>query len=572
MTGAGSTPEVPQAQPAQGLLAQVVERSEQLLNLSLTYVASESTTGPASDRIDLDRMDTHQVICYDLAYLSAAVSGARHMLKYAALGEAEELLARAYTADVIVDLRSRLDGRWADFGIDTAQFEATVGAPDVEEFLADARSMETVENVIKAARETTPVGGPTHLNEDFTLMAETFRRFGESEIAPRAEEIHRHNADVPEDIIHGVAELGCFGLTIPEQYGGFATEDTDHTMAMVIATEQLTWAALAPGGALITRPEILTKALVNYGTEVQKKHWLPRIASGEIMVGVAVTEPDYGSDVANIKTKALRASDESGWYISGVKTWCTFAGRADILMLLARTGQPEDKHKGLSLFIVPKTPQPGHSFAQTQDNAAGVGAIEGRAIDTIGYRGLHSFEVSFDNWFVSDDSLVGGPDGLGKGFYMQMDAFANGRLQTAARAVGLMQAAFEKALTYSQERVVFGKPIFDYQLTKAKLARMAWLIQACRQYTYSVAALLSADDPHGQLEASMVKLFACRGAEWVTREAMQIHGGMGYAEEFDVSRYFVDARVLSIFEGAEETLALRVVIRGLLANALAQRS
>jgi (2S)-methylsuccinyl-CoA dehydrogenase len=185
--------------------------------------------------------------------------------------------------------------------------------------------------------------------------------------------------------------------------------------------------------------------------------------------------------------------------------------------------------------------------------------MEGRPIDTIGYRGMHSYEIAFDAWFVPDANLVGGEDGLGKGFYLLMAGFENGRLQTAARAVGVMQAAYEAAKRYALDRSVFGRPVGDYQLTQVKLARMAVIIQASRQASYAVARLMAKGE--GALEAAQVKAYVCKAAEWVTREAMQIHGGMGYAEEYDVSRYFVDARVLSIFEGADETLCLKVIAR-----------
>src|SRR5262249_2752479 len=193
-------------------------------------------------------------------------------------------------------------------------------------------------------------------------------------------------------------------------------------------------------------------------------------------------------------------------------------------------------------------------FALEQPNG---GKVEGRAIDTLGYRGMHSYEVSFSDWFVPAENLVGEGDGLGRGFYLQMEGFENGRLQTAARAVGLMQAAFEAGLAYAQEREGFGRPVCSYQLSRAKLAGMAFRIQAGRQFAYDVAARMGRGE--GTLAASMVKAYVCRAAEWVTRESMQLHGGMGYAEEYSVSRYFVDARVLSIFEGADETLCLRVI-------------
>ena len=214
------------------------------------------------------------------------------------------------------------------------------------------------------------------------------------------------------------------------------------------------------------------------------------------------------------------------------------------------------------MFIVEKARADGKGFFLTQDSKESAGRLEGRPIDTIGYRGMHSYELAFSDWFVPDANLVGGEGGIGQGFYLQMQGFENGRLQTAARALGVMQAAYDAAYSYASERKVFGAPELDYQLTRVKLARMAATIQAIRQFTYRTARLMAKGE--GTLEASMVKAYGCRAAEWVTREAMQIHGGMGYAEEFPVSRYFVDARVLSIFEGADETLALKVIARRLL--------
>jgi (2S)-methylsuccinyl-CoA dehydrogenase len=232
-------------------------------------------------------------------------------------------------------------------------------------------------------------------------------------------------------------------------------------------------------------------------------------------------------------------------------------------MLLARTDPDRTKgHRGLSLFVVPKPRGDGHGFELTDERG---GKMEGRPIDTIGYRGMHSYEIAFDNWFVAAENLIGLEGGEGRGFYYQMAGFENGRLQTAARAVGVMQAAYEAARQYAEDRVVFGHPIAEYQLTRAKLARMAVIIQAARQFSYAVARMMAKGE--GTLEASMVKAYVCKAAEWVTREAMQIHGGMGYAEEFAVSRYFVDARVLSIFEGADETLCLKVIARRLVEQA-----
>jgi (2S)-methylsuccinyl-CoA dehydrogenase len=462
------------------------------------------------------------------------------------------MLARAYVADAVFDLGTKLLGRHETWG---APADALADAlPFVTEHRSGAFLEALGDEVGKKG------SGPSHLADDFELVAETFRRFAEDKIRPVAEHVHRTNADVPEEIISGLAEIGGFGLSVPEEYDGFASGGESDYMGMVIATEELSRGSLGIGGSLVTRPEILTRALVAGGTEEQKRTWLPRIASGELMAGIMVTEPDFGSDVAGVKVAATRA--DGGWRINGVKTWATFAGRADVLMLLARTDPDRSQgHRGLSVFIVEKPRAEGHAFRFEQDAANGGGTMDGRAIDTIGYRGMHSYEVAFDNWLVPEANLIGGEGGLGRGFYLQMAGFENGRLQTAARAVGLMQAAFEAGLSYAQDRTVFGQAVFDYPLSKAKLARMAFLIQAGRQFSYEVARRMARGE--GTLEASMVKAYVCRAAEWVTREAMQLHGGMGYAEEFPVSRYFVDARVLSIFEGADETLCLRVIARRL---------
>ena len=531
--------------------AAAVDRAADVVTVATRTLAHASSDG---GRISVGKLDAHQVLAYDLAHAASAVEGCRVMLTYGERGEDESMLACGFVADAVADLGARLLGRDAVWGVDPGELSAALP------FVETHRSPQFLEAL--AARLPDIGTGPRHLPDDFELAADTFHRFAADRVRPVAEHVHRTNADVPEDVIDGLAELGGFGLSVPEQYGGYATGGESDYLGMVVATEELSWGSLGVGGSLITRPEILTRALVDGGTEAQKQRWLPRIAAGELMVGVTVTEPDFGSDVAGITTTATPV--DGGFRVNGVKTWATFAGRADLLMLLARTDPDRGAgHRGLSLFVVEKEAVPGHSFALTQADG---GKLEGRAIDTLGYRGMHSFEVSFDNWFVPAENLVGEDAGLGRGFYLQMEGFENGRLQTAARAVGVMQAAFDAGLAYARERVVFGRPVFDYQLSQAKLARMAVLIQAGRQFAYDVAA--RAGRGEGALAASMVKAYVCRAAEWVTREAMQLHGGMGYAEEYPVSRYFVDARVLSIFEGADETLCLRVIARRLAEQAL----
>jgi len=498
--------------------------------------------------------DVHQVLAYDLAHAASAVETARSLLDYGAKGAHEGLITCAYTADMAHDLMSKLIGREESWGLEPGALDAA------RPFISTYRDPEFVASLADVA-------GPRHLDDDFEMVQDTFRSFAEKVIAPRAEHVHRYNEDVPEDIISGLADMGAFGLSVPAEYGGFSEGGEGEYLAMVVATEELSRGSLGIGGSLITRPEILTRALVKGGTEEQKQEWLPKLASAEVMAAVAVTEPDYGSDVAGIKVTAVPAEGpdgEAGYVINGVKTWCTFAARANVLMLLARTNPDRSlTHKGLSVFIVPKPLGDAHGFEfsqQVQPNGS-TGKMEGRPIDTIGYRGMHSYEIAFDNWWVSDKNLIGGESGLGRGFYYQMEGFENGRLQTAARAVGVMQAAYEAAYDHAHNRNVFGNNISEYQLTKVKLGRMAVLIQAGRQFGYQVAKLMAKGE--GTTEASMVKAYVCKAAEWVTREAMQIHGGYGYAEEYSVSRLFVDARVLSIFEGADETLCLKVIARRL---------
>ena len=521
-------------------------------------------------RIDDARLEVHQVAAYDLASLSSGVAAARALADQAAgagagtvVGELDARLALVAAADVAADLLGRTAGREAEFGLPPDPLGA-VGAA-----LAAGRDqglLAALGGTVLATGEA----GSRHLGEDLEMVRATFRRFTEDRVLPVAEQVHRHDEDLPEEIITGLAELGCFALSIPEAHGGFATGDEDELLNMVVVTEELSRGSLGVAGSLITRPEIIGTAILKGGTPQQKARWLPPIAAGERMCAVAVTEPDVGSDVAAVSTTARR--DGGDWVLDGVKTWCTFAGRAEYLLVLARTDPDRSLgHRGLSLFVVEKPAAAGHHFAfeQAPDGTVGGtggGRMEARAIPTIGYRGMHSFEVSLDGWRVPSDALIGEEEGLGRGFYLQMQAFANARLQTAARAQGVMQAALERAVAYTGERRVFGQSIAAFPLTQVRLARMAATLAACRALSTQVARALARGDDGAALAASQVKQFACRAAEWVTREAQQLHGGYGYAEEYEVSRLFVDARVLSIFEGTDEVLALKVIARGLLAR------
>ncbi len=512
-------------------------------------------------RVSTSLIDEHQTLAYDLASVASALAAAEHLVAWGDHGDLEAQLALFLAADVAAELRGRVAGREEAWGLEPGVLD------EVAEAMAAGRDLELSSAIAEQVLKTGEAG-KRHLSDELEMVRQTFRRFADDKVKPVAEEVHRQDLDLPEEIISGLAELGCFALSIPVEYGGMSEGGEDELVNMVLVTEELSRGSLGVAGSLITRPEIAGTAILKGGTEEQKNTWLPELASGEKMCAVAVTEPDVGSDVAGVKVTATQDGDE--WVLDGVKTWCTFAGRAEYLLVLARTDPDRSAgHRGLSLFIVEKDAYPGHAWKAEQP---GGGSMDARAIATLGYRGMHSFELSFDAWRVPHAALIGGEDGLGQGFYLQMQGFAAGRLQTAARAQGVMQSALEEAVTYVSSRQVFGRPLAEYELSRTKIARMAALLAGCRVFSLDVARQIARGEDRGQLAASQVKQFACRVTEWVTREAQQLHGGYGYAEEYTVSRLFVDGRVLSIFEGADEVLALRVIARTLLGDALANVS
>ena len=518
-------------------------------------------------KVSARRFDDHQWICYELALSTAEWTAAEFLMAYCQelseqenhAGEVlkiEEQLTLTFCMEVLQNLRSRLMQHKGEFGL-SKEHTIWLCSSEVESLCS---SFLTSKKLMELGQRLLPLDGKIAnplLDEDKEIIAENFRKFAEKTIAPRADAIHRQNLIIPDAILNPLTELGCFGLSIPVRYGGIQPDDEEDNLAMIVVTEELSRVSLGAAGSLITRPEIMAKALLKGGSETQKKYWLPKLAVGDPLCAIAITEPDFGSDVASLQLKATRS--EGGWCLQGEKMWCTFAGKAGVLLTLARTDPDKSLgHKGLSLFMVEKPSSDGEDFKYSQ---VGGGSISGKAIATLGYRGMHSFNVFFDNYFVPDDALLGEAKGEGKGFYFTMEGFSGGRVQTASRANGLMQAAYEQSLAYAKNRIVFGKSLASYQLTSVKLVKMACFLTASRQFTYAVGRLMDAGA--GQMEASMVKLFACKACEWVCREAMQIHGGIGYAEESAVSRYFVDSRVLSIFEGSEETLALKVIAKNM---------
>lgn len=516
-------------------------------------------------RLQAERLDARQVAAFELAWAGADLLAAETVLDTLddTSSALDSQLALIFAIEAGVALLPRLEALHLETGLELHALHALAADARWTALRRDAAGSAALAAAGRALAHGDAEIGPVALGDSLVLAQHTFRRFAAEVVAPQAEAIHRHDLTVPETLLQPLREMGVFGLSIPEAYGGSALGEGDDALMMLVVTEALSEASLAAAGSLITRPEILSRALLAGGTDAQKSHWLPKIAAGEPLCAIAITEPDHGSDVAGLTLKATRVA--GGWRLDGAKTWCTFAGKAGLLMVVARTDSDRSSgYRGLSVLLVEKPSHDGHAFEVQQ---GGGGRLSGRAIATIGYRGMHSFDLAFDGFVVPAANLIGGEAGIGQGFYFTMAGMMGGRLQTAARACGVMRAALRAAQRYAAERRVFGAPLLDYPLTLAKLARMAARLAACRQLAYRVARSL--DDGGARRDASLVKLLACRSAEWVTREALQIHGGMGYAEEMPVSRFYVDARVLSIFEGAEETLALKVIARGLLEDALA---
>jgi (2S)-methylsuccinyl-CoA dehydrogenase len=508
------------------------------------------------------KIDDHQVLASRVAY---AATEARAAQELCALTERFgkrttphwEAVAEAAAAELATSVRDRLSPIVEDLGLSDEDVE-TAYPRDVRALVRKLGHEQRVREIGKKVAEdrgraTVP------LEETLEQVRSSVRQFVDVEVVPQAEHIHRHDDLVSEAFIGKMGEVGYFGLSVPEQYGGFEMGN----LAMILTTEELSRGSLAGAGSLMTRPEILAKALLAGGTGAQKAEWLPKIASGALMVGISVTEPNIGSDVAGLTCRAERRTvgGVEGYVINGAKSWCTFAGRADILALLARTDPDVKKGaKGLSLFIVPKTTSREHSFVATQP---GGGKMEGKADRTPGYRGMHSFTLNLEEYFVPANHLIGEKEGEGRGFYLQMAGFAAGRLQTGGRACGVAQAALEKTAEYVSARTQFRRPIADFQLTQYHLGKMALKLAAARAITYAAATAMDEDERRAAPLAAQAKLFACDVAVEVTQTGQLLHGGWGYAEEYAISRYVVDAQVLPIFEGVKPILELKVVARNL---------
>lgn len=388
--------------------------------------------------------------------------------------------------------------------------------------------------------------GASGLDEDLEMIRDQFHRYAEERVIPNAHEWHLKDELIPMEIIEELAELGVFGLTIPEEYGGLGLSKA----SMVVVTEELSRGYIGVG-SLGTRSEIAAELILCGGTEEQKAKWLPGLASGEILSTAVFTEPNTGSDLGSLRTRAVKDGDD--WVVTGNKTWITHAQRTHVMTLLARTEPDTTDWRGLSMFLAEKTPG-------TDDNPFPTPGMTGGEIEVLGYRGMKEYELGFDGFRIKGENLLGGE--TGKGFKQLMETFESARIQTAARAVGVAQAACEIGMQYAIDRKQFGKSLIEFPRVAGKLAMMAVEIMIARQLTYFSAW----EKDHGErcdVEAGMAKLLGARVAWSSADNALQIHGGNGFALEYTISRILCDARILNIFEGAAEIQA-QVIARRLI--------
>ena len=532
------------------------------LYASARAAVRQTTTG-ADSKLDARALDGEQTAAHGLAWLATYVEALRQMLGWAErldaagrMGELEALILQAAYGEYLAQIAGGIPMsqgeivRPYDLGLDDTALHAFATA-DVSRLLKQGHTAQVRDRIAHLVAEAADSGhfGDTGLAEEDVLVRDQFRRFAEDRVTPYAHDWHLKDELIPLDIIEGLAEMGVFGLTVPEERGGLGMNKT----AMCLVTEELSRAYIGVG-SLGTRTEIAAELVLSGGTEAQKDHWLPRIASGDIIPTAVFTEPGTGSDLGSLTTRAERHGDT--YKITGNKTWITHAARADLMTLLARTNPDEKGYRGLSMFLAEKPrgsdsepfPAPG---------------MKGGEIPVLGYRGMKEYEIGFDGFEVPARNLLGEEEG--QGFKQLMATFESARIQTAARATGVAQNAMELALAYARDRRQFGRAIFDFPRVGHKIAWMAVEIMIARQLTW-FAAREKDQGRRCDLEAGMAKLLAARVAWAAADNAVQIHGGNGYAMEYPVSRVLCDARILNVFEGAAEIQA-HVIARRLLSDA-----
>ena len=551
-----AAPSVFDGQDLTSALAGAVPAVEALFGDAQRAVAARVTVeGRAMARV----LDREQRATHGLAWLATYVEAIRQLAGYTQrmiatgnFGEIEELLVRIgageYLAQILggIAMSQNEIVRLADLGLNPSAVAARI-TPAIDHLIATGNTAPRRARLAKLMRERADITvGACGLDDTLDSIREEMRKFADGQVAPHAQEWHLRNEYIPLDVIAQMSELGVFSLTIPEDYGGMGLGKE----SMCVVSEELSRGYIGVG-SLGTRSEIAAELILGSGTEEQKRKWLPKIASGDVLPTAVFTEPNTGSDLAALKTRAVR--EGANYKVYGNKTWITHPVRADLMTLLVRTNPVESGYRGLSMLLAEK--QRGSD--ERPFPAAGMSGTE---IEVLGYRGMKEYEIAFDGFNVAAENLLGGVEGMG--FKQLMATFESARIQTAARAIGVAQAAMEQGLAYATARIQFGEPVANFPRVADKLAMMAAEIMIARQLTY-YAARQKDSGRRCDLEAGMAKLLAARVAWAAADNAVQIHGGNGFAVEFPISRILCDARILNIFEGAAEIQA-QVIARRLL--------
>jgi (2S)-methylsuccinyl-CoA dehydrogenase len=541
------------------LLPLLLEASDSVQALLAEAAGAVRAKVAEGGKISAAALEREQHAAHGYAWLATYVESIRQLAAYSGrmieagrFGELEELLVRIGAGEYLAQIFGGIPMsqgemlRLADLGLAEQKISARL-TPAIKQLIAgnDAGTRAKLAHEIAKAQGSLTIGD-AGLDETLNAMRAEMHRFAESEVVPHAHQWHLKNEYIPLEIVSKMAELGVFGLTIPEEFGGLGLGKE----SMVLVSEELSRAWIGVG-SLGTRSEIAAELILGGGTDEQKKRWLPKIASGEILPTAVFTEPNTGSDLASLKTRAEKKGDV--YKVSGNKTWITHPVRADLMTLLCRTKQDEKGYQGLSILLAEKP-------RGDDENPFPAEGMTGGEIEVIGYRGMKEFEIGFDGFEVKAENLLGGVEG--NGFKQLMQTFEAARIQTAARAIGVAQCAMELGLRYAHERIQFGKPLYSFPRVADKIVVMAAEILIARQLTYH-AAREKDSGRRCDLEAGMAKLLAARIAWAAADNALQIHGGNGFAMEYPVSRVLADARILSIFEGAAEIQA-QVIARRLL--------
>ncbi len=540
------------------LTAQSVAPVEKLLELATSSVRAMVTSG---DRVSSRLVEENQTAAHGLAWLATYVESLRQMQAWAEalsaegkFGEVEQLIHQIAFGEYLwqicggIQMNQGEIVRLQDLGLGHDDMRAMM-TPEVMTLTQSANTQGARTRLVELMQEQSAniTVGASGLDEELEMIREQFRRYAVDRVAPNAHEWHLKDELIPMEIIEELAEMGVFGLTIPEEFGGFGLSKA----SMVVVSEELSRGYIGVG-SLGTRSEIAAELILCGGTQEQKEKWLPGLSSGEILPTAVFTEPNTGSDLGSLRTRAVK--DDTGDYkVTGNKTWITHAARTHVMTLLARTDPTTTDYRGLSMFLAEKTPGTDEAPFPTE-------GMTGGEIEVLGYRGMKEYELGFDNFHVKGDNLLGGEEG--KGFKQLMQTFESARIQTAARAIGVAQSALDVSMQYAIDRKQFGKSLIDFPRVAGKLAMMAVEIMVARQLTYFSAREKDADR-RCDLEAGMAKLLGARVAWAAADNGLQIHGGNGFALEYQISRILCDARILNIFEGAAEIQA-QVIARRLL--------